>query len=186
MDELNKQQREAVETNDGPLLIIAGPGAGKTKILTMRIAYLLASGHAKPSEILTLTFINKAAAEMRNRVARVVADKPPLITTFHALCYQLLGQGTEHRIQFISEHERTMIIKQLRKSAELKTISAHELALKISRLKNRPPQEAIDDQSLSSLLTAYNQTLAERNLYDFDDLLQKRITKHGQGTLFSL
>lgn len=80
---LNNTQLQAVESMTGPVLIVAGPGTGKTKTLTARIAHLIASGTAKPGEILALTFTNKAAEEMRARVAASVDGKLPTITTFH-------------------------------------------------------------------------------------------------------
>lgn len=163
--ELNDPQRQAVEIVSGPLLIVAGPGTGKTKTLTARIAHLITSGAAKPGEILALTFTNKAAAEMRERVATLVTGEAPTVTTFHALCYQLLGR----ELQFISEPERAMLIKQLRKSAELKTLTTSELGLEISRLKNG----VAGDEAAKRLLAAYNQALEERGLCDFDDLLLK-------------
>ncbi len=165
MSELNEQQCEAVEQTNGPLLIVAGPGTGKTKTLVARIVHLIESEAAKPGEILALTFTNKAAAEMRERVAAVIHGEVPNVTTFHALCYQLLGG----KLQFVSELERAMIIKQLRKSAELKTMSAQELGLEISRLKNG----ASGDEAAAKLLASYNEALEERGLCDFDDLLLK-------------
>lgn len=167
LDELNVEQKSAVNQTDGPLLIVAGPGTGKTKTLTARIAHLMASGAAKPGEILALTFTNKAAEEMRSRVAASVDGEVPTITTFHALCYQLLGGG----MQFISNAERTMLIKSLRKSAELKSLTTNELALEISRLKNQTVET--EDKTLNTLRRAYDAALEERGLHDFDDLLLK-------------
>ena len=166
-DELNDQQREAVELVGEPSLIVAGPGTGKTKTLTARIAHLITSGAAKPGEILALTFTNKAAEEMRSRVAASVDGEVPTITTFHALCYQLLGGD----MQFISSAERTMLIKSLRKSAELKSLTTNELALEISRLKNQTVDT--EDKALDALRRAYDAALEERGLCDFDDLLLK-------------
>jgi len=165
MNELNVEQREAVKVIGGPLLIVAGPGTGKTKTLTARIAHLVASDAAKPSEILALTFTNKAAAEMRERVAGLVEGAAPTVTTFHALCYRLLGDEME----FVSEPERAMIIKQLRGKAESTSLTTNELGLEISRLKNG----MAGDAKAKHLLVAYNQALKERGLCDFDDLLLK-------------
>ncbi len=169
MDRLNENQRQAVEAVNGPLLIVAGPGTGKTKTLVARIVHIIESGAAKPSEVLALTFTNKAAAEMRERVATAIAGDAPNVTTFHALCYQLLMDENRQELKFVSEPERAMIIKQLRKSAELKTLSAQELGLEISRLKNG----ASGDESAAKLLAGYNQALQAQGLCDFDDLLLK-------------
>lgn len=162
MGELNYQQCEAVEAIDGPLLVVAGPGTGKTKTLTARIGHFITSGAAKPSEILALTFTNKAAEEMRARVAVSLDGEVPTITTFHALCYQLLGGD----MQFISNAERTMLIKQLRKAAELKSLTTNELGLEISRLKNQA--SGAGDKPLDSLRRAYDEALKERGLHDFE------------------
>src|SRR3954468_14255527 len=99
---LNPEQRRAVETTEGPLLIQAGAGSGKTKTLTHRIAYIIASRKASSFNILAVTFTNKAAKEMRVRVADLLGDKAenrsfmPYMGTFHAICVRLLRQDGEH------------------------------------------------------------------------------------------
>ena len=168
--QLNAEQWAAVEQSDGPALIVAGPGTGKTKTLTARIAYLIASGHARPEQILALTFTNKAAQEMLDRVELLLkqigqasADKP-LVATFHALCHKLLGGD----LQFATEPQRLQIIKQLQKPADLKGLSTRELALLISRAKNMVEDE---NPELTALVRRYDAALAELNVLDFDDLL---------------
>src|SRR3954469_23025373 len=98
LTDLNAEQRKAVETTDGPLLILAGAGSGKTKTLTHRIAYLMATNRATPFNILAVTFTNKAAGEMRERVAKILGENPenrgfmPYMGTFHGICVRLLRQ----------------------------------------------------------------------------------------------
>lgn len=164
LHELNAEQRRAVEAVDGPLVVVAGPGTGKTKTLTTRIAHLVASGKARPEQILALTFTKKAAEEMRSRVAALVSGSVPHISTFHALCHELLGGDTP----FANEPQRLQIIKNLRRPAVFKQLSVREMGLIISRAKNLPE---ITDPETSALVEAYNLELGEQGLRDFDDLL---------------
>src|SRR3954467_12474770 len=92
IDKLNPAQREAAPHLDGPLLILAGAGSGKTRVITYRIAYLIGDGHAEPGEVLAVTFTNKASQEMRERVAALIgtACDGVWLSTFHSLCARLL------------------------------------------------------------------------------------------------
>src|SRR3954464_454724 len=102
LQDLNPEQHRAAETTEGPLLILAGAGSGKTKTLTHRIAYILASHKATPFNILAVTFTNKAAGEMRVRVAKLLGGEAanrgfmPYMGTFHSICVRLLRQDGEH------------------------------------------------------------------------------------------
>lgn len=164
MAALNRQQRAAVESS-GVVLVVAGPGTGKTKTLTERIVYLLQQEHVPPSEILALTFTKKAAEEMQARVADTIpAKKMPATNTFHGLCYQLLGQ----ELVFATDSQRFKIIKSLPKSRSFKQFSTRELGLVISRAKNTTEQA---DNDVARLVAAYDKVLHGQGLHDFDDLL---------------
>lgn len=157
--DLNDEQRKAATAGDGPVIISAGPGTGKTKTLTARILHLIESGRAHPHEILALTFTKKAAEEMAARVGR----KGPVIGTFHALCSTLLGAG-QH---FATEPDRLAIVKALSKPSSFKGVTARELALRISRAKN----QAEAGEGIESLVAAYDTALRDKGMIDFDDLL---------------
>jgi superfamily I DNA/RNA helicase len=191
LDGLNVEQRLAVE-GDGPVLIVAGPGTGKTKTLVARIVYLLEDRQVPPKQILALTFTKKAAKEMSARVEDLLslqegscqavrpfpvlvpargagaAPRPatPLISTFHALCHELLGGD----IKFIAEPERLKLIKSLPRPNALRHLSVREVGLLISKAKNSVRQE---DDTVAKFTHAYNVALAEQDLHDFDDLLLK-------------
>lgn len=172
LQELNERQRRAVEAGNGPMLIVAGPGTGKTKTLTARIAHLLESEQAKPTEILALTFTNKAAREMKKRLSELLDEnaKLPKVTTFHALGRGLLQQNGYAR-ELLTEAQRTEIIRSLTKPAAFKNITTRELSLLISRAKTSLTPPA--DEPTKQFLARYEQALAEQGLQDFDDLLSK-------------
>lgn len=172
LDDLNSQQRAAVTAGDGPVLIVAGPGTGKTKTLTARTAFLLDSG-VPPSTITALTFTNKAAHEMRGRVTALVGKKSqlPRIATFHALGHEILSDQTDQPLRFISEQDRLTLIRHLAKDTDKKGLGVRERAQAISRFKNTPSHGR--DQDLAQLAQRYDTALAEKGLHDFDDLLGK-------------
>src|SRR5689334_6464433 len=99
LDKLNQQQRNAVTAPDGPVLVIAGPGSGKTRVLTQRIAYLIANQGVRPWQILAVTFTNKAAKEMAERVKKTLPDQATegiMLGTFHSICTRILRREAEH------------------------------------------------------------------------------------------
>ena len=183
---LNPKQKEAVETTEGPLLILAGPGSGKTRVLTHRVAYLLCKG-IKPKNILALTFTNKAAEEMRRRVALLFASKnPPFIGTFHAFCLRILRKeikNLNYKNNFViyDEKDRLSLIKKMVKEQGIDSdqFKPEVIGAKISALKN----ELIGWQSfngsnlnyfektVSLVYEKYQKQLQKNNALDFDDFI---------------
>lgn len=166
---LNTEQRQAIEAGEGPVLIVAGPGTGKTKTLAARIAYLIEHTPISPEEILALTFTHKAAREMQERVGRLRAKgNSPVISTFHALAHQLLA-STQQEIKLVGEKERTAILRDIKKKQAIKQVTVRELSLLVSRAKNQ--LQPLEDAAVMAAVKAYNAELAARKLHDFDDLL---------------
>ena len=195
---LNPQQAQAVQTTEGPLLILAGAGSGKTRVITVRIAYLIAERHVPPYEILAVTFTNKAAQEMRGRVERLLERSPlrtfPLISTFHSLCVRILRQDIEHlgesytRSFTIYDTDDTQkIIKACIKDLGLddKKIVPRVVRSVISSAKNRGEDVELfasgvdigDEKqaAYAKVFRLYEQRLAAANALDFDDLLIKTV-----------
>ncbi len=190
--DLNPAQSEAVSWSDGPVLILAGAGSGKTRVLTYRIAWLLANGLAEPREILAMTFTNKAAGEMRERVRKLVPDMVSgmWIGTFHSLFARLLRREAE-RLNYSSnfaiydEDDQHALIKTILNDQKIPVTEfpPKQIAYKISSAKNAfvlPDQFTLlattrQDQVIAGLYTAYQRRLRENNAMDFDDLLIKPI-----------
>ena len=189
--ELNPQQRQAVEHDHGPLLILAGAGSGKTKTLTHRIATLIAGG-VLPSRILAVTFTNKAAREMRQRLATMLGEQAedrrfmPWMGTFHSICVRLLRMdgpaiGLSRRFVIYDEDDRLSLLKQIMKSDGLteRDIKPKVVAAMISRAKNSliTASEYADtaqgplQQQVARIFMAYEAALTQAVACDFDDLL---------------
>ncbi|MEO0358537.1 MAG: UvrD-helicase domain-containing protein, partial [Pseudomonadota bacterium] len=146
LDGLNPAQREAVEQITGPVLMLAGAGTGKTKALTTRIAHLLNTGTARPNEILSVTFTNKAAREMKNRVANLIGqvEGMPWMGTFHSICVKLLRRHAElvdlkSNFTILDTDDQLRLLKQLVAAANIddKRWPARQLAGIIDQWKNR-------------------------------------------------
>jgi len=188
LEDLNPAQREAVLTTEGPLLVIAGAGSGKTRVLTRRIAHLLAAVGAKPPEILAITFTNKAAAEMRERVERLVG--PPAracwVMTFHAACGRILRReaqrlGYRSNFTIYDTADQLRLVKQCLEALERdpKRFTPRGILSQISNAKNQlvgPGEYAARvasfyDQTVADVYELYQKRLFAANAVDFDDML---------------
>jgi DNA helicase-2/ATP-dependent DNA helicase PcrA len=201
LDQLNPQQREAVETSDGPVLILAGAGSGKTRVITYRIAYLNEHMGVMPESILAVTFTNKAAAEMVERVEKIVGGMSivkPVISTFHSFCVRVLRRDIEalripstvpgqpsigHTKNFViyDESDQQSIVKSIMKRLGLddKQLTARTVLGRISWAKNHmlDPQEVYLQSAdpkverVAHIYEEYRKELRRANALDFDDLL---------------
>ncbi|MCG7625263.1 ATP-dependent helicase [Epibacterium sp. Ofav1-8] len=189
MDGLNAAQREAVETLDGPVLMLAGAGTGKTKALTTRIVHLLTTNRARTNEILAVTFTNKAAREMKERVGRMLgqpAEGMPWLGTFHSICVKLLRRhaelvGLKSNFTILDTDDQIRLLKQLIQAAGIddKRWPARMLANIIDDWKNRaltPAKVPAGDASAynhrgTEFYDQYQTRLKELNAVDFGDLL---------------
>lgn len=193
---LNPEQRRAVETTEGPLLIQAGAGSGKTKTLTHRIAYLIATNKATPFNILAVTFTNKAAKEMRARVADLLGENAenrgfmPYMGTFHGICVRLLRQdgeavGIPRTFVIFDESDRQAAVKQVSKQLMIdeKTFPARTMSGLISSAKNEllDPEEysrvaqSPAQQTAARIYPLYQRALRDAMALDFDDLINRTV-----------
>ena len=183
---LNPSQREAVEHIDGPMLILAGAGSGKTKTLTSRLAYLVGVVGIDPANTLTLTFTNKAATEMRERALKLMPSKvsyPPLLCTFHKfgllfLKFHIEKLGRSNAFVIIDSDDKKRLLRSIAK--ELKVdLNLAFIASEISKYKNSllSPElvlekaELPDYKKIATVYVQYQKNIEENNLVDFDDLL---------------
>ena len=189
LDGLNPDQRDAVEALDGPVLVLAGAGTGKTRALTTRIAHLLNTGRARPNEILAVTFTNKAAREMKSRIGSLVGgviEGMPWLGTFHSLCVKILRRHAElvdlkSNFTILDTDDQIRLIKQILAADHIdeKRWPARMLAGLIDRWKNRgwtpdkvPASEsATFNHQGAELYKVYQDRLITLNACDFGDLL---------------
>jgi ATP-dependent DNA helicase UvrD/PcrA len=188
--DLNPEQRQAVETLDGPVLVLAGAGTGKTRVLTTRIAHILATGRARPSEILAVTFTNKAAREMKERVGTMVGqvvEGMPWLGTFHAIGVKILRRhaelvGLKNDFTILDVDDQIRLLKQLLEAERIddKRWPARVLAGLIDHWKNRgltPDQVPAGEAAVFAngrgrkLYAAFQERLKILNAADFGDLL---------------
>ena len=181
---LNPSQLQAIESEGGPTLIVAGPGSGKTTTLTLRIAYLIRENLAKPSQILAITFTQKASKEITERVQTLqefVGKESPMICTFHGLAYTLLREnpgivsGTQD-FEIVSEGDQKTLVRELLKKAPnafpaLEGLEVRDVLLTLSRFKNNN-QECPE---MAGFAEVYQKELEAKHQLDFDDLLLKAL-----------
>ena len=188
LETLNDTQLEAVKTTDGPILILAGPGSGKTRVITYKIAYLLEGNKAKPWEILAITFTNKAAKEMKMRLENLIEEdiKSMQISTFHSFGLRIIKENHEFfnlnkNFTILDETDSISVIKKIVKEMNLdeKQYNARSIKHKISSAKN----ELIDskkykmyartliDENIAKVYEKYQEKLLRSSTVDFDDLL---------------
>jgi DNA helicase II / ATP-dependent DNA helicase PcrA len=191
LDNLNPEQREAVLHRDGPLLILAGAGSGKTRVITYRIAYLIGNGYAEPGEVLAVTFTNKAAQEMRERVETVLGSECGGIwlSTFHALCARLLRReapkiGLSREFVIYDSADQLAVVRQGQRELGIddKLVPSRAALARISQAKNRMegPETLrgtwnLREEQIAKIYDYYLRVLKDCNALDFDDLLLKTV-----------
>ncbi|YAL82659.1 DNA helicase PcrA [Dermacoccaceae bacterium W4C1] len=194
LEGLNPQQRQAVLHHGGPLLIVAGAGSGKTRVLTHRIAYLMAERGVQPGQILAITFTNKAAAEMRERVEALVgpAARSMWVSTFHSACVRILRREAAHlgmkstfSIYDAADSQRLMAMVLRDMDADPKRYPPRSFSHQVSNLKNelideetyaKDVSEGTDrDRMLAQAYTSYQRRLRQANAFDFDDLIMTTV-----------
>jgi len=198
IEKLNPEQRAAVETTEGPLLILAGAGSGKTRVITSRIAWLIQEKGVAPDSILAVTFTNKAASEMAERVERLLGHTSltkPLIATFHSLCVRMLrrdiealkvdNQGLTRSFAIYDENDQQNIVKQVmrRMGLDTKQLTPRTVLSRISWAKNHmvDPQDYYlgskdpDSERIAHIYKGYKDELRKNNALDFDDLLLEAV-----------
>ncbi|MGD0893608.1 MAG: UvrD-helicase domain-containing protein [Terracidiphilus sp.] len=198
IEKLNPEQRAAVEATEGPLLILAGAGSGKTRVITSRIAWLIREKGVAPDSILAVTFTNKAAKEMGERVDRLLGHSSlakPLIATFHSLCVRMLrrdiealkvnGEGLTRSFAIYDENDQQAIVKQVmrRMGLDTKQLTPRTVLGRISWAKNHmvDPQEYYlgskdpNSERIAHIYQSYKAELRKNDALDFDDLLLEAV-----------
>lgn len=174
---LNPEQQKAVQHFDGPALTLAGPGTGKTGVLTRRIAYLIQKHKVAPSKILAVTFTNQAAQEMQERVSKLtqLKEQRPFISTFHKLGFELLSQfaekaGLNPGFSLLNEDDKVFVVGQI---ADLSNAETKCFLQYVSQRKDA--DACVDDERFGTLFDVYEAYLKENNLLDLDDLIYRPV-----------
>lgn len=202
LQDLNPEQQAAVKAVNGPILILAGAGSGKTRVLTCKVAYLVGTKKVDPSEILLVTFTNKAANEMKERVKKLLGEgkSEPMAGTFHSLCAKILrldGKeiGIPPRFVIYDETDSRDLIKTIMKKMNIstKSFNPNAIAATISQAKNQlinsleypPYARGFFQETASQIYLAYQKELKENEALDFDDLIMEtvRLFRISQDTL---
>ena len=198
MKDLNAQQQEAVETTEGPLLVLAGAGSGKTRVITCRIVHLIEEAGVPPWQILAVTFTNKAAGEMKSRVERdldaTLRSSSPLISTFHSLCVRILrrniealNEGYTRNFTIYDQDDQVRLVRGIMKDLQIddKSLTARQALGAISGAKNRgtspkayaSQRDYENDRTdrIARIYKLYEERLKKSNALDFDDLLIRAV-----------
>lgn len=198
MTDLNSRQQEAVETIEGPLLVVAGAGSGKTRVITSRISYLIENANVPPWQILAVTFTNKAAGEMKSRVNAGLTPgtrtSSPLISTFHSLCVRILRRNIEslragytRNFTIYDQDDQIRLVRQIMKELDVddRTLTARQALGAISGAKNRgispagyanqAEYQGDRNEKIASIFKLYQERLKKANALDFDDLLIRAV-----------
>jgi DNA helicase-2/ATP-dependent DNA helicase PcrA len=189
---LNKEQQEAVLATEGPVLVIAGAGSGKTRLLTHRVAYLIKEKRVNPRQILAVTFTNKAAGEMKDRVKKLLGStghKDPWMGTFHHICVRILRSeidklGFKKSFVIYDEADQLSLVKKIMKEREISTDQFNPRAMLavISKAKGELQSvesyisgESFFERMVARVYESYQKTLKENNALDFDDILKMTV-----------
>jgi len=192
IEDLNKEQKRAVKHLEGPMLVLAGAGSGKTRVLTRRVAYLIAKYKVFPQNILAVTFTNKAAEEMKDRISNLLNGLPdePWISTFHSLCVRILVREVEklgYKKNFVifDQNDQKKLIKEILKDLNIDSKKTKPGAVlhEISQAKNEllTPKEYENEvggyfsEIVAKIYPIYQQKLKDNNAFDFDDLIMKTV-----------
>jgi DNA helicase-2/ATP-dependent DNA helicase PcrA len=186
LDNLNPAQRQAVLHVEGPLLVLAGPGSGKTRVITHRIAHMIREGGVPPWSLVAVTFTNKAAEEMQFRLRKMLDGQAPLTCTFHRFCSRMLRQygkaaGVDPHFSILDQDDRLAVVTRIVKESQLDPthFSPRRIDQRISQLKNdlTTPEEFAERPHdffggiVADVYPKYQQRLTDMNAVDFDDLL---------------
>lgn len=180
--QLNPEQKKAVKITKGPILILAGAGSGKTRVITYRVAYLIKRKNVNPRNILAITFTNKAAEEMQSRIKMLLGeDHEVWIRTFHSTCAKILRGGAErigikNNFVIYDEYDQLSVIKECLADLQIdpKAYSPAFIASAINRVKeNLSSSDSIENDILRHIYRLYNEKLSEYNALDFDDLIMR-------------
>jgi DNA helicase-2/ATP-dependent DNA helicase PcrA len=178
LGDVNPEQRAAITHGEGPLLVVAGAGSGKTRVITRRVAHLVREG-ARPCEVVALTFTNKAAREMRERVARLVAAPDLWVCTFHSFAARTLRRhgdrlGYTREFSIYDTEDKRGLLKRILKEQGIDDLRPAEVAQALSRKKNgmpRPDAPGWRAERVSGVMRLYEERMRDANAMDFDDLL---------------